>query len=70
MSGRKSTKKLFWFEVFNDFEKKHGNRYDYKYLEEDYKKCKYIHEIQHLLKGYTMLHFEIMDKKRSSTQMV
>ncbi len=39
-------------------------------LEEDYKKCKYIHEIQHLLKGYTMLHFEIMDKKRSSTQMV
>ena len=37
MSGRKSTKKLFWFEVLNDFEKKHGNRYDYKYLEEDYK---------------------------------
>ena len=37
MSGRKSTKKLLWFEVFNDFEKKHGNRYDYKYLEEDYK---------------------------------
>ena len=37
MSGRKSTKKLHWFEVLNDFEKKHGNRYDYKYLEEDYK---------------------------------
>ena len=37
MSGRKSTKKLLWFEVLNDFEKKHGNRYDYKYLEEDYK---------------------------------
>ena len=37
MSGRKSTKKLLWFEVLNDFEKKHGNHYDYKYLEEDYK---------------------------------
>lgn len=37
MSGRKSTKKLLWFEVLNDFEKKHENRYDYKYLEEDYK---------------------------------
>ena len=37
MSGRKSTKKLLWFEVLNDFEKKHGNNYNYKYLEEDYK---------------------------------
>ena len=39
-----------------------------EFLEEDCKKCKYIHEIQYLLKGYTMLYFEIMDKKRSSTQ--